>query len=120
MPEQAADAPPAKVFDYSLDPGHQKPPRVTTQGAAVRARTTSRRWSFLDSTGRERQEQEVSPASTADEPKTIVTDTRYDDAGHVAAESLPVVVPAAAGSALQAVPGDQVVETRHSLRRTRP
>jgi RHS repeat-associated protein len=113
LPGQAADAPPAKVNTYRLDPDHKLPPLVTTK--ELQSGTTYvTSWSFLDSTGRERQSQEVSPASTGDKPKTVVIDTRYDDAGHVAAESLPVVVDGAAGSALRAVPGDQVVETRHS------
>lgn len=111
--EQAADAPPAKVFSYRLDPDHKLPPLVTTKELQSGSTYTTS-WSFLDSTGRDRQKQEPSPASTADAPKTIVTDTRYDGAGHVAAESLPVVVPAAPGSALQAVPADQVVESRHT------
>lgn len=113
QPEQAADAPPAQVFAYFLDAEHTKPPRVTTRrlqsgGAYV---TT---WQYLDSLGRNRQTQQISPASTGDAEKTIVTDKRYDDAGNVAAESLPVVAPAAAGSALLAVPGDQADETRYS------
>ncbi|MEU4602974.1 RHS repeat-associated core domain-containing protein [Kribbella sp. NPDC023972] len=113
LPGQAAAAPDAKVFSYRLDPDHNQPPLVTTK--ELQSGTTYvTKWSFLDSQGRERQEHEVSPASTADQPKTIVTDTRYDDAGHVAAESLPVVVDAVAGSALQAIPADKVVETRHS------
>ncbi|MFB6719398.1 RHS repeat-associated core domain-containing protein [Kribbella sp. NPDC056345] len=113
LPGQAADAPAAKVFSYQLDPDHKQPPLVTTK--ELQSGTTYvTSWSFLDSTGRERQTQEVSPASTGEKPKTIVTDTRYDDTGHVAAESLPVVVDGAAGSSLRAVPGDQVIETRHS------
>ncbi|MER7243832.1 RHS repeat-associated core domain-containing protein [Kribbella sp. NPDC000426] len=113
LPGQAADAPPAKVFSYRLDPDHKLPPLVTSK--QLQSGTTYvTTWSFLDSTGRQRQAQEVSPASTGDKPKTVVTDTRYDEAGHVAAETLPVVVDAAAGSALQAIPADQVIETRHS------
>ncbi len=111
MPEQAADAPAAQVFSYRLDPDHKLPPLVVSKQLQTGSKYTTT-WSFLDSTGRERQKQEPSPASTADEPKTIVTDTRYDDSGHVAAESLPVVVPAEAGSALQAIPADKMVETR--------
>lgn len=113
MPDQSADAPPAKVYDYRLDPDHKSPPLVTSK--QLQSGTTYvTTWSFLDSQGRERQEQEVSPASTSEQPKTIITNTRYDDAGHVAAESLPLVVTAAAGSALQAIPADKVIETRHS------
>jgi RHS repeat-associated protein len=112
LPGQASDAPPAKAFTYRLDPDHKQPPLVTSK--TLQSGTTYvTTWSFLDSTGRERQEQEVSPAATADQPKTIITDTRYDDAGHVTAESLPVVVDARSGDALQAIPADAVVETRH-------
>jgi RHS repeat-associated protein len=113
LPGQAADAPPAKVFTYTMDPDHKSPPRVATKELQSGS-TYVTTWSFLDSTGRDRQLQEVSPASTADKPQTIVTDTRYDEAGHEAATSLPVVVDAEPGSALQAIPGDQVVETRNT------
>lgn len=113
MPEQAAADPPAKQFSYFLDPGHAKAPRVTTR--ELQSGTTFvTTWAFLDSLGRDRQTQEVSPASTSSVQKTIVTDTRYDDAGHVAAESLPVVVDGAAGTDLLAVPGNSVDEVRHS------
>ena len=113
LPGQAADVPAAKVFAYRLDPDHKLPPLVTSK--ELQSGTTyATTWSFLDSTGRDRQAHEVSPASTEDKPKTIVTDTRYDDAGHVAAESLPVLVDGGTGSAPQAVPGDHVIETRHS------
>lgn len=111
-PEQAADAPAAKVFEYTLDPDHKLPPKIITKVLQSGTNYIAS-WTLLDSIGRERQEQEVSPASTTAEPRTILTDTRYDGAGHVVAESLPVVVPAAAGNALQAVPADKVVETRH-------
>lgn len=113
QPEQSADDPPAQVFSYFLDPAHEKAPRVTTKQLQSGDHYVTT-WAFLDSLGRDRQTQEVSPASTPDEPKTVVTDTRYDDAGHVAANSLPVVVAGDAGSALLAVPGGQVDETRHS------
>ncbi|MDX6237282.1 MAG: hypothetical protein QOG10_2097, partial [Kribbellaceae bacterium] len=113
MPDQAADAPAAKVYSYQLDPSHKAPPLVVSKQLQSGTHYVTL-WSFLDSQGRDRQAQEVSPASTADAPKAIVTDTRYDDAGHVAAETLPVVVPAQAGSVLQAVPAGEVVETRHS------
>ncbi|MFL6077245.1 MAG: RHS repeat-associated core domain-containing protein [Mycobacteriales bacterium] len=113
MPEQAAGDPPAKVFSYSLDPDHLRAPLVTTRQLQSGS-TYVTTWSFLDSLGRERQSQEVSPAATAGAPKTIVTDLRYDDAGHAAAESLPVVVDGQAGADLLAVPAGSVDETRHS------
>ena len=47
----------------TLDPDHKQPPLVTTK--ELQSGTTYvTSWSFLDSTGRERQTQEVSPAST--------------------------------------------------------
>lgn len=113
MPEQAPDAPPAKAFSYFLDPGHTKPPLVTSRQLQSGS-TYVTSWSYLDSLGRDRQAQEISPASTDTAAKTIVTDTRYDDAGHLAAKSLPVVVAGGAGTALLTVPGDAVDETRHS------
>ncbi|MEV4319119.1 RHS repeat-associated core domain-containing protein [Actinocrispum sp. NPDC049592] len=112
-PEQAPNDPPAKVFEYFLDPAHAKAPKVTTKELQSGS-TYVTTWSFLDSLGRDRQTQEVSPASTTAAPKTIVTETRYDDAGHIAATSLPVVAAGAAGSDLLAVPGDSVVETRNT------
>jgi RHS repeat-associated protein len=111
MPEQAAADPPAKVFEYFLDEQHTLPPKVTTKQLQSGS-TYVTTWSYLDSLGRERQKQQVSPASTDRTPKAIVTDTRYDDVGRVAATTLPVVVDVAAGSALAAVPGDRVVENR--------
>jgi YD repeat-containing protein len=113
MPEQAAADPPAKQFSYFLDPGHAKAPLVTTKELQSGTTFVST-WAFLDSLGRDRQTQEVSPASTQTTAKTIVTDTRYDDAGHVAATSLPVVVDGAAGTDLLAVAGNTVDETRHA------
>ncbi|MCI3270320.1 RHS repeat-associated core domain-containing protein [Streptomyces cylindrosporus] len=113
QPEQGADDPPAQVFTYFLDPEHVKPPRVTTANLQS-GDTYVTTWQYLDSLGRNRQTQQVSPASTGGTDKTIVTDKRYDDAGNVAAESLPVVAAGAAGSALLAVPGDQVDETRYT------
>jgi RHS repeat-associated protein len=112
-PEQAANDPAAKVFEYFLDPGHTKPPLVTTKELQSGS-TYQVTWSFLDSFGRDRQTQETSPAATSGAPKTIVTDTRYDEAGHVQATSLPVVVAGPAGTDLIAVPGDAVDETRHT------
>ncbi|WP_206305327.1 RHS repeat-associated core domain-containing protein, partial [Actinacidiphila soli] len=111
--EQAAGDPPAQTFAYYLDPDHTKPPLVTTrQLQSGDSYVTT--WAFLDSLGRDRQTQEVSPASTGDAPKTVVTDTRYDDYGDVAAESLPLVATGQAGSALLSVPADQVDETRYT------
>jgi RHS repeat-associated protein len=113
MPEQSATDPPAKVFSYFLDPAHNRAPRITTRQLQSGS-TYVTTWQFLDSLGRDRQTQEVSPASTADAAKTIVTDTRYDDAGHTAAGSMPVVVAGQAGADLLAVPPDSVDETRYS------
>ncbi|MFE1957832.1 RHS repeat-associated core domain-containing protein [Streptomyces sp. NPDC059479] len=114
QPEQAADDPPAQTFAYALDPEHRKPPQVTTrklQSGELYVTT----WSYLDSLGRDRQTQELSPAATDDSPRTVVTDTRYDDAGNTAVESLPVVTTGAPGTALIAVPGDRADETRHAF-----
>ncbi|GAA5039038.1 RHS repeat-associated core domain-containing protein [Actinopolymorpha pittospori] len=113
QPEQAPDAPPAQVFSYDLDPAHKRAPLVTTKQLQS-GDTYVTTWAFLDSLGRDRQSQELSPASTAEHPKTIVKDTRYDDAGHVAAEPMPVVAPGKAGSALLALPADEIDETRHT------
>lgn len=111
-PEQTADAPPAKVFEYFLDPDHAKAPKtVTKQLQSGTTYLTS--WSFLDSLGRERQKQEHSPQSTPDAPKTIVINTRYDETGHEAATSLPAVVVGAPGELL-AVAADEVIENRAS------
>ncbi|MFD8079149.1 RHS repeat-associated core domain-containing protein [Streptomyces sp. NPDC059718] len=111
--DQAAGDPPAQTFAYVLDPDHTRPPRVTTRQLQS-GDTYVTTWAFLDSMGRDRQTQTVSPASTPSAPKTVVTDTRYDDYGNVAAESLPVVASGQAGSALLAVPADQVDETRYA------
>jgi RHS repeat-associated protein len=112
-PDQSDDDPPSQVFSYFLDPEHTKPPLVTTKQLQSGDTYVTTR-DYLDSLGRDRQSQTVSPASTSDAPKTIVTDKRYDDVGNQAAESLPVVAPGEAGSALLAVPADQVDETRYA------
>jgi RHS repeat-associated protein len=112
-PEQAVGDPPAKAFSYQLDPNHTKAPVVTTRQLQSGS-TYLTSWSFLDSLGRDRQTQDISPASTPGAAQTIVTDLRYDEVGHLAAQSLPVVVAGAAGTDLLAVPGDSVDENRHS------
>ncbi|MFI9584320.1 RHS repeat-associated core domain-containing protein [Streptomyces sp. NPDC052236] len=111
--EQGADDPPAQTFAYALDPEHRRPPLITTRQLQS-GDTYLTNWKYLDSLGRDRQVQEVSPASTDSARKTIVIDTRYDDVGNTAAESLPVVAPGAPGSALLSVPGDQADETRRT------
>ncbi|MEU1267409.1 RHS repeat-associated core domain-containing protein [Streptomyces sp. NPDC005799] len=111
--DQAADAPPAQTYAYFLDREHRLPPRVTTRQLQS-GDTYLTNWKYLDSLGRDRQSQEVSPASTGDAKKTVVIDTRYDDVGNVAAESLPVVVAGESGSALLSIPADQVDETRRT------
>jgi YD repeat-containing protein len=103
----------AKMFEYFLDPAHAKGPKVTTKQLQSGSQYVVS-WAFLDSLGRERQTQEISPASTQDAPKTVVTNTRYDDVGHAAATSLPVVADGQAGAELLAVQQDSVIETRHS------
>ena len=108
-PDQAAADPPSSTFDYDLDPGHTRPPRITTR-TLQSGSTYVTSWSFLDSLGRDRQQQEVSPASG----KSIVTDTRYDDTGQIAAKTLPVVVTAAPGDGLVAIPTNSVDETRYT------
>lgn len=113
QPEQGPDDPPAQQFSYHLDPAHRAPPLVVSRQLQSGDQYVSS-WQYLDSLGRDRQTQQVSPASTSEAPKTIVTDTRYDDAGNVAAETLPVVVAGAAGDALVDIPADEVVETRHA------
>lgn len=113
QPEQGADDPPAQRFSYHLDPDHRVPPLVVSRQLQLGDQYVTT-WQFLDSLGRDRQTQEVSPASTSEEPQAVVTDIRYDDAGNVAAESLPVVVAGAAGDELVDVPADLVVETRRS------
>jgi RHS repeat-associated protein len=111
--DQAAGDPPTQTYSYFLDPEHRRPPQVTTRQLQS-GDTYLTNWKYLDSLGRDRQSQEVSPASTDDDKKTVVIDTRYDDTGDIVAESLPVVVAGASGSALLSVPGDQVDETRRS------
>ncbi|WP_258543943.1 RHS repeat-associated core domain-containing protein [Streptomyces ipomoeae] len=113
QPEQGADDPPAQVFAYFLDPEHRKGPRVTTRQLQS-GDTYVTEWTFLDSLGRDRQTQQVSPASTSGNEKTVVTDTRYDDVGNIVAESLPLVADGPAGSALLAVAEGEADETRHT------
>ncbi|MGW1212968.1 RHS repeat-associated core domain-containing protein [Streptomyces sp. NPDC002499] len=111
--DQAADDPPAQTFAYALDQEHRRPPLVTTRQLQS-GNTYLTNWKYLDSLGRDRQSQEVSPASTDDDRKTVVIDTRYDDIGDIAAESLPAVAAGAPGDALLTVPADQVDETRRT------
>ena len=108
-PEQAVTDPPSRAFEYDLDADHTRPPKITTRQLQSGTTYVSS-WAFLDSLGRERQSQQISPASG----RAIVTDTRYDDAGRVAAKTLPVVVEATAGAGLVDVPADAVDEVRHS------
>jgi RHS repeat-associated protein len=111
--DQADADQPAQKYAYFLDPEHRRPPLVTTRQLQS-GDTYLTNFKYLDSLGRDRQSQEVSPASTDDDKKTVVIDTRYDDIGNIAAESLPVVVAGASGSALLSVPADQVDETRRT------
>jgi RHS repeat-associated protein len=113
-PDQTADDPPAQSFTYALDPEHREPPLVTTRRLqSGELYVTS--WQYLDSLGRNRQTQELSPAATDDSPRTVVTDQRYDDLGNPAVTSLPVVTDRAPGTALVAVPSDRADETRNSF-----
>ncbi|WP_406215274.1 RHS repeat-associated core domain-containing protein [Streptomyces canus] len=111
--DESPDDPANQVFAYVLDPEHRKPPLMISK--QLQSGTTYvTTWNYLDSLGRDRQSQTVSPAGTDSEPKTVVTDKRYDDVGNQAAETLPLVAPGAAGSALLTVPANQVDETRYS------
>lgn len=111
MPEQASGDPAAYTFAYRVERGQA--PRVSTKQLQSGS-TYVNSWAFLDGLGRARQTQTVSPASTEGTPKTIVSNTRYDELGNTAAEAMPVVVNGTAGSALLSIPSGEVDETRHT------
>ncbi len=112
LPDQPTTGNPTKQYLYSLSPTWATPPQITSKqlqpdGTYVFAYT------FLDSLGQHRQDQVVSPATTTTQ-YAIVTDHRYDDLGHLSAQTQPSVMTGAAGTQMMNVDSGTDNETRYS------
>ncbi|MBB5079472.1 RHS repeat-associated core domain-containing protein [Nonomuraea endophytica] len=98
--EQSTGAPPSYQFLYDIDPAKAKPGVVRTRTLQDGNRYLDS-WMITDAWLRPRQVHVPSPT----QGKVIVTDTRYDERGLVAATTLPQALDGAAGQALVAKPG---------------